>query len=94
MDINNWVNSKGGFTFKEPTLPNSLTSVQAKTGEKSIAESRAESRSTYRSITSKVDRRKIKRQNLLDKLQYEADLSGKKSVPVNSYSAFKNVRQR
>merc|ERR1712039_12770 len=73
MDINNWVNNKGGFAFKEPTLPNSLSGIPARTGEKSIAESRAESRSTYRSITSKVDRRRIKRQALLDKLQYEAD---------------------
>ena len=73
MDINNWVNNKGGFAFKEPTLPNNLSSIPARTGEKSIAESRAESRSTYRSITSKVDRRRIKRQALLDKLQYEAD---------------------
>merc|ERR1711879_676217 len=68
----------GGFAFKEPTLPNSLSGIPAKTGEKSIAESRAESRSTYRSITSKVDRRRIKRQALLDKLQYEADLKNPK----------------
>jgi len=82
MDINNWVNNKGGFAFKEPTLPNSLANISARTGEKSIAESRAESRSTYRSITSKLDRRRIKRQALLDKLQYEADqkkLSKKKT---------------
>merc|ERR1712039_787779 len=78
MDINNWVNNKGGFAFKEPTLPNNLSSIPARTGEKSIAESRAESRSTYRSITSKVDRRRIKRQALLDKLQYEADLKNPK----------------
>merc|ERR1712173_554359 len=57
----------------------------ARTGEKSIAESRAESRSTYRSITSKVDRRRIKRQALLDKLQYEADQKNpkKKSGEMN-----------
>merc|ERR1712183_799384 len=86
MDINNWVNNKGGFAFKEPTLPSSLQSISAKTGEKSIAESRAESRSTYRSITSKLDRRKIKRQALLDKLQYEADLKKGKSGGLSGSS--------
>jgi len=65
MDISNWANS-GSFT-----LSNQLNLKATK----SIAQSRAETKLTYRSKTSKIDRRKYKSQALKQKLEYDGKMS-------------------
>merc|ERR1712226_710384 len=65
MDVSNWVDS-GAFKLSDGL------NLKA---SRSIAKSRAETRLSYRSKTSKVDRRKYKKQAILQKLEYEDKMS-------------------
>lgn len=74
MDLDSWVTSG---QFKAPKVQNKTNFAQ------SIAKSRAESRASYRSKTSKLERRKDKKQAFLKKLEFEDKLSqiNRKSGP-------------
>merc|ERR1712080_328857 len=71
------------LTENETTQPtNSSRNIQI---PKSTAKSRAETRSSYRSTTSKIERRKDKKIALLAKLKSDAEYYGSKKLKKNNF---------
>lgn len=85
MDLSNWANS-GQFHLKD-----NLNLKKTR----SIASSRAESRMSYRSKSSKIDRRKDKKAALLERLEYDAKMTQiSRKAPKNRQKLMEKLNQQ